>query len=129
MKTIFKIFVLIILFSLLSITCVNAANIMMNLDSNPLINNQTNEDVDVNDIIDSNSVNATAEDEAVNNIINNEINSVVNNSENSTPQTITTKTVSNDDEFLTIENILSIIIIVIGVLLIFLSVAILIRCK
>lgn len=129
MKTIFKIFMLIILFSLLSITCVNAASIMMNLDSNPLINNQTNEDVDVNDIIDSNAVNATTEDETVNNIMNNEINSVVNNSENSTPQTITTKTVSNDDEFLTIENILSIIIIVIGVLLIFLSVAILIRCK
>lgn len=42
--------------------------------------------------------------------------------------TVTT-TSSEDDEFLNIENILSIIIIVIGIILIFLAIAILVRCK
>ncbi|MBO4815839.1 MAG: hypothetical protein J5507_02685 [Clostridia bacterium] len=36
---------------------------------------------------------------------------------------------SNSDDFLSIENILSIIIIVIGIILIFLGIAIIIRCK
>lgn len=40
-----------------------------------------------------------------------------------------TTTSSNNGEFLTIENILSIIIIVIGIILIFLGIAILVRCK
>ena len=42
--------------------------------------------------------------------------------------TVTTNS-SENDEFLTIENILSIVIIVIGIILIFLAIAILIRCK
>ena len=50
-----------------------------------------------------------------------------NTSPVSNPQITVTST--RDNEFLTIENILSIIIIVIGIILIFLGIAIMIRCK
>lgn len=42
---------------------------------------------------------------------------------------VSSRSNSTDENFLSIENILSIIIIVIGVILIFLGIAIIIRCK
>lgn len=77
--------------------------------------------------------------EETNTSYNEEENNVETNSlSNSNASTANTSSVSNpqitvtsarDNEFLTIENILSIIIIVIGIILIFLGIAIMIRCK
>lgn len=71
-----------------------------------------------------------------NTIENNEINNTTsNNTSNENTNTFSntsrsvTVTSSDDDEFLTVENVLSIILIVIGILLILLGIAIIIRFK
>ena len=76
------------------------------------------------------SINTFAVDINMDNIdsTQSEISTQEEQSSNSNLPTVIT-TSSNDDEFLTIENILSIVIIVIGIILIFLAIAILIRCK
>lgn len=120
MKNLFKICTLIFLIFLLFITCVNASNINMNLQSN-----------EINSAVDENLV----EDEYTFNETNITENATIDESSNvntydpvDTPR-VTSTTTSEDKEFLTVENILSIIIIVIGILLTLLAGAILIRIK
>ena len=106
MKISFRITMIIILFLILAITTVNASGILMNLeDYTP---NTSDENLSAQ--ISSNTTRTET------------------NNENDSPRVISSTT-SEDDEFLTVENILSIIIIVIGILLILLAVAILIRFK
>ena len=115
MKKIFKIFVLLTLFFLLLLNSVSAFSINMNLENTA----QT----DTTNIVKENSTqNNLSENETLNN------NTDDTETDNSSSKITTNKT-TKEDEFLTIENILSIIIIVIGILLIFLSIAILIRFK
>lgn len=119
MKNLLKIYILFTLFVFVFIPCVNSFAIDMDLDSyeNTTIDSDTtnNETDFYDDLMDNDS---TYEEEYVEEDVDADTNS----------PTVTT-TSSEDDEFLTIENILSIIIIVIGIILIFLAIAILIRCK
>lgn len=110
MKKTFKIFMFVTLFLTILITTVNATGISMNLDD--YIPNDSEAE---NIVFSTNSlVPDTAETEV--------------KDEDNSPRVVSTSTTS-DDEFLTAENVLSIIIIVIGLLLVFLAVAILIRIK
>jgi hypothetical protein len=120
MKKTLKIFLLIIfLFSTLFITTVNAAGILMNLQDYTQENqNSVDENSNIETQLNDDVLNDTELDE----------NPDENEEENNYRSTSST-TVSNDDEFLTIENVLAIIIIVIGILLVLLSIAILIRLK
>lgn len=137
MKKTYKIFI-ILAFSLLILTTnIYASSVVMDLESNN-INNNINQNADnlntnPDNLITSNTFNEnnvnSFNEFSQNNIIDN---TTENNSSSSNVQTsnpVVTTTSSNDNNFLTVENILSISIIVIGVLLIFLSIAILIRCK
>lgn len=124
MKTTFKILMLIILFSILFISTVNAASILMNLED--YTQNVQNAVQDENNLVDIN----TTENQLDNNILDNQTNSVNESEDEDDNLRVTYSTTSSDDDnFLTTENILSIIIIVIGVLLVFFAVAILIRIK
>mgnify|MGYP003302472736 CR=1 FL=1 len=124
MKTTFKILMLIILFSILFISTVNAASILMNLED--YTQNVQNAVHDENNLVDTN----TTENQLDNNILDNQTNSVNESEDEDDNLRVTYSTTSSDDDnFLTTENILSIIIIVIGVLLVFFAVAILIRIK
>lgn len=117
MKKVFKIFILLFLTLLVSLTYVEAFSIDMNLeDYSPSITTNTVEGSLVE--------NDSSENEELNIEVDNIENEETNNS---SPKIATTK--NSDDEFLTAENVLSIIIIVIGILLVFLSVAILIRLR
>ena len=113
MKKISKIYVLMFLIILFLLTSVNAFSINMNLedtvpaDTTNIIEETLNQD-DLSEDINSNIDDAETDNSS---------------------QKVTTTRNTDEDEFLTVENILSIIIIVIGILLIFLAVAILIRFK
>lgn len=107
MKKIFKIGAVTLLFLIICITTANAAGIVINLE----------------DYAQSNTVNDNLQ-----NIVSDEETNISEDVNDDSPR-VTSTTTSDDDEFLTVENILSIIIIVIGVLLIFLAIAILIRLK
>lgn len=106
MKNALKIFLLITLFLIILITSVNASGIMMDLEEYTPANSAQGTIIPSTD-----SANSETE---------------VNKKDNS-PKITSTST--NDDEFLTVENIISIIIIVIGILIILLAIAILIRLK
>lgn len=116
MKKFLKLFVVIVTFSILFISNVNATGIIMNLE------NQTD--------FSNNNIQNETENEFVNNVLNEQENITEPEveDENDSPR-VTSSKATSDDEFLTTENILSIILIVIGVLLIFLGVAILIKFK
>lgn len=118
MKNLFKIFMLLFLILLLFITFVNASSINMNLSSDEINENSTQNN--------TNEVN-TNQNEVINTDTTNL--SDVENPEPANNQAVTSDTISQSEEFLTIENVLSIIIIVIGILLILLAGAILIRFK
>lgn len=126
MKNIFKISILLFIFLLITISSVNALDINMNLQSNTVNNETAEEENTLQNASDENTL-------SDNNISENE-NATTDENSNS-PNTSTsnsprvTSTTSDDDEFLTVENVLSIIVIVIGVLLVFLAVAILVRFK
>lgn len=119
MKKIFKTFTLLFILSLICITCVDASNINMNLDNNITSN-------EVNALEENFNENSLSENETLNINVNNTVNDDI---DTSSPRVASTTTTSQDDIFLTVENILSIIIIVIGILLVFLAIAILIRFK
>lgn len=120
MKTIYKISILTILFLIFCITSVNAFGISMDLEDydQSTIDTQleTNEDIQFEEDL-------PIQEENLNETENADIN------ENDTPRVTSSTTSSDEDEFLTVENILSIIIIVIGILLVLLAIAILIRFK
>ena len=115
MKKIFKISILFISLFLFLLTSVNAFSINMNLeDSTPTdTTNIVEETLTEDDLLENETLNADIDDEET---------------DNSSPRVTTTRN-TDEDEFLTVENILSIIIIVIGIILILLAVAILIRLK
>ena len=127
MKSFFKIFIVVTLFSILFITNVNASGVLMNLENHS--QNLTNTaETEYN--IDANFINNYIQDESENELLDEEENITESEvkDENNSPRVTSSKDTS-DNEFLTTENILSIILIVIGILLIFLAVAILIRFK
>ena len=103
MKIVSKIFITFVVFILFLIPTIKSFGINMDLRSN------------------------NAVDDTTNNIVAN-ISTTDNTSVSNDFRTVTV-TSSDDDEFLTIENILSVILIVIGILLIFLGIAIIIRFK
>lgn len=140
MKKTYKIFIILAFFLLVLTTNIYASSVVMDLESNNVnsnINQQSTNNFIYNNTNENNPVASNAlnvnntnnfNDFSQNNIADN----TADNSISSTVQTsnpVVTTTSSNNDNFLTVENILSISIIVIGVLLIFLSIAILIRCK
>ena len=113
MKKFLKIYVLLFLISLLITTSVNAFSINMNLQNT----------------ISTDTTNIVEENISEDYLYENET-PIVNHAERNDSSSIVKTTANTDeDEFLTIENILSIIIIVIGILLILLAIAILIRFK
>ena len=108
MKGILKILFVTIFFLLLLLTNVNASEILMNLEDYTSNNSTTETYVPSTDSYVSDAP-------------------VVDREDNSPKVTSNSKT--DESEILTVQNVLSIIIIVIGILLIFLAVAILIRFK
>lgn len=130
MKTIFKIFVFVILFLVLCLKSVNASTILMNLEDYSQSNTNTQlENTNENNV--ENQLDGNLLNENSNTAIsqNQNISKVQTRDTDDSPRVSSSTTVSDNDEFLTVENILSIIIIVIGILLIFLAIAILIRFK
>ena len=127
MKNFYKIFMIIIFFLIFLTTHIYASSVVMDLDSD-IINRNTINNMNRNNFTVSNSLNQNDE---INNSYQNSStnNEPVNSSTVQTSNPVVTTTSSNNNDFLTVENILSIAIIVIGILLIFLSIAILIRCK
>lgn len=127
MKKLYKIFTIIIFFLIFLTTHIYASSVVMDLDSD-VINMNTINNMNRNNFTVSNNLNQNDEfnNSSQNTFTNND---AVNSSNLQTSNPVVTTTSSNDDNFLTVENVLSISIIVIGVLLIFLSIAILIRCK
>lgn len=117
MKKSFKILILITLFFVAFSTIVNASSIIMDLEDYT----QNNTNIELENTFEDNT--------STNNVQNQNVSETQSVDEDDTPRTTSSTTVSNNDEFLTVENILSIIIIVIGLLLIFLAIAILIRFK
>lgn len=114
MKKVFKIFMLFSLVFLLS--SVNAFSINMNLENaTPTDTTNIVEGTQTENISSENETSITDVDDTA-------------ETDNSSPRVTTTRN-TDENEFLTIENILSIIIIVIGILLILLAIAILIRFK
>ena len=110
-----KLCIFFIIFSVIlciSISHIEATNINMDLPDNIGETNTSFNEVENN--VEANS-------------LSNSNTATTNTSPVSNPQITVTST--RDNEFLTIENILSIIIIVIGIILIFLGIAIMIRCK
>ena len=123
MKKLFKIFVLMSFIFLLMTNIIYASGIIMDLEnavSNNRIQTQTN---NLSSEDTTNNLNVNTTDNS-----NVDTNEAINSSVNSSPVVTTTSSSTNND-FLNAENILSIFLIVIGILLIFLSIAILIRCK
>ena len=105
MKIVSKIFITFVVFILLLIPTIESFGIDMNLTPNILENNTF--------------------DDTTNSIVSN---TTDNTSVTNNLRTVTVTT-SDNNEFLTVENILSVILIVIGILLIFLGIAIIIRFK
>ena len=110
MKKLCIFFIIIFVILCMSFSHVSAVNISMDL---PDDNEETN----------------ASYNEQENNVETSSISSsdTSNTSSISNPQIAVTS--SRNNEFLTIENILSVTIIVIGIILIFLGIAIIIRCK
>lgn len=128
MKKNLKICVFITLFLAIFVTSVNSSSISMDLE----YYDQSNTNIQSENYIYDNDLNNPVENRNGNHNHNNFLNEETNNLETENeyiPIITSPATTSDDDKFLTVENILSIIIIVIGVLLIFLAVAILIRFK
>lgn len=127
MKKLYTIFMIIIFFLIFLTTHIYASSVVMNLDSDVVNRNNIN-NMNRNNFTVSNNLN---ENNEINNSYQNSStnNESINSSTVQTSNPVVTTTSSNNNDFLTVENILSISIIVIGVLLIFLSIAILIRCK
>lgn len=107
MKISLKILIILFVFIILNIPAIQSFSINMNLDPIAIPENTENNttNIDNNTISDSN---------------------IDDNESSNIPKAVSS---SEDDEFLTIENILSIILIVIGILIILLGIAILIRFK
>ena len=105
MKNILKIYILFIIIMLVFTPYIKASSVNMNLDYNIDNSYESEPEIDNNAFDNSTNTSGTS----------------------SNSPTVTTDSSNND--FLTIENILSIIIIVIGIILIFLGIAIIIRCK
>ncbi len=116
MKKIFKISILFTIVCFFILTSVNAFSINMNLE-----NFNTTDTINIEE--ETISEDNPYEYESLN------ADTTINNEETDDSSPVITTTVSDEDEFLTVENILSIIIIVIGILLILLAIAILIRFK
>ena len=112
MKKIFRIFILLSLTLLVLITPINAFSINMNLEDTQA--------PDTTNIVDQSQLGDDSLEISTNN-------NTTETNDSSSRVTVTKNT--DEDEFLTVENVLSIIIIVIGLLLIFLAIAILIRLK
>lgn len=117
MKNFLKFFILNFIFFLFLTTSVNASSVNMDLPLDEFNSETTNTSVsDQNEIFTENTE-------------NNSDSSNIENSEVQNNPRVTSVTTSESEDFLTIENIFSIIIIVIGILLILLAGAILIRFK
>ena len=116
MKKIFKISILFTIVCFFLLTSVNAFSINMNLEN-------------FNTTDTANIVEETMSEDNLNEYQSLNTDTTINNEEIDDSSPVITTTVSAEDEFLTVENILSIIIIVIGILLILLAIAILIRFK
>lgn len=125
MKNLFKLILLFfVLLLLIFILTSNVYGINMDLD---LLDNidedSSNNTMDLLDNTEQDSLSATYDSDFESNTTSD----TSNTSNLSNPQI--TITSNKDNEFLTIENILSVTIIVIGIILIFLGIAIIIRCK
>lgn len=132
MKKIYKFFIIISFILFVFTTTIQASSVVMDLENDITTNTNINAEsqnentassnnIDENTVVDYNNLEE-------NNLPNtNDALDVSNNPQSSIPTVTTTS--SSEDTFLTVENILSIAIIVIGILLILLSIAILIRCK
>lgn len=117
MKKSFKILILITLFFVAFSTIVNASSIIMDLEDYT----QNNTNIELENTFEDNT--------STNNVQNQNVSEIQTQDTDDSARISSSTTVSDDDEFLTVENVLSIIIIVIGILLIFLAIAILIRFK
>lgn len=136
MKNLFKLILLFfVLLLLIFILTANVYGINMDLDLLDNINeDSSNNTMDLLDNTDQDSLNAIYDSDF-------ESNTTADTSFNTADTSFNTADTSNlsnpqititsnkDNEFLTIENILSVTIIVIGIILIFLGIAIIIRCK
>lgn len=142
MKKTYKIFIILAFLLLISATHIYASSVVMDLESNNInsninqnINNSIYNNTNENNLIISNTSSENNVDNfndfSQNNVADSSTDNSIsfNSSAVQTSNPVVTTTSSNNDDFFTVENILSVSIIVIGVLLIFLSIAILIRCK
>ena len=125
---IFSIIFMLAIFSF--IPYAKASSVSMNLTSNDeQIENDTNNQNYFND--EANLTNTDTNTNTMSNSLTNNISNATefaNNAPVSNVPTVT-RTTSSSEGFLTTENILSVIIIVIGIILIFLGIAIIIRCR
>lgn len=129
MKT--KILLLFIIFTLLFVTIVNAANIDTNLSNSarPSVQEDENDlysqdnDNDDNNYLDESAYDSNYEEGSSLNATNKQT------ATSSSVPSVKTTTTTTDQDFFTVENILSIALIVIGILLVLLGIAILIRFK
>lgn len=127
MKTNLKIFIIIFIMCIFSFSHVQAVDLLFNSASSFLnaqsSNNQTNNLVDV-----ENTLNEEPNENE--NIYNNETqNEETNSSNNSQTSSTPIITTTIEDNSLSVSDIINIILIAVCVVLIFLAVAILIRCK
>lgn len=129
MKNLFKLILLFfVLLLLIFILTANVYGINMDLDLLDNINeDSSNNTMDLLDNTDQDSLNAIYDSDFESNTTADTSFNTTDTSNLSNPQI--TITSNKDNEFLTIENILSVTIIVIGIILIFLGIAIIIRCK
>lgn len=127
MKTNLKIFIIIFIMCIFSFSHVQAVDLLFNSASSFLnaqsSNNQTNNLVDVENTLNE----EPSENENIyNNETQNEETNSSNNSQTSSTPIITT---TIEDNSLSVSDIINIILIAVCVVLIFLAIAILIRCK
>ena len=127
MKTSLKIIFILIIFILLFMPSIKSFGINMNLISNIIEDNTINDDYADSYTNDIDVIDDTDDMDDTNTSTTYNSNSISNPS-NTSPKTVTV-TSTNNNEFLTVENILCIILIVIGILLVFLGIAIIIRFK
>lgn len=123
MRNLFKIFVLLTIFTFIFfVPYAKASSVNMDLNVNSTDDGNSYYE-------DNNDANYDNDDDSYN--YNDDLDEDTTNSqaESNTPSISINKTTSDDDGTLTLGDILSIVIIVIGIILIALGVAILIRCK
>ena len=131
MRNILKITILLLIFSFLFfISNVKASSINMDLfDSSE---NENTSDTSYDDTLYDGGTSSDYEydEDALyaNDDLLDESDYTIGTSQTSAPSSVSVNS-TNDNEFFTIENILSIIIIVIGIILIFLAIAILVRAR